>query len=269
MSPISDDVAATVDLDRYPLHEADSNRLNALVAGCRHDVEVDGMFNLPGLLRPGAPERIVAGLRQTIDERAFLHSRAHNIYFSDSVDGVPADDPALARVTTINRTICADQMAASPVVALYRWPPLIDFLARALGKPALYEMDDPLACANVMSYRAGEALNWHFDRSAFTTTLLLQAPDDGGIFEYRSDLRSLDAPNHAGVAALLRGEDDRVRTLDLAAGTLNVFKGVNTAHRVTPVRGGRDRIIAVFSYYDTPGVGFSDDERIGFYGRAS
>ena len=52
-----------------------------------------------------------------------------------------------------------------------------------------------------------------------------------------------------------------------APGTLNVFKGKNTAHRVSPVEGDRPRIIAVFSYYETPDVCFSDAERLGFYGR--
>ena len=37
-------------------------------------------------------------------------------------------------------------------------------------------MDDRIAGANVMTYYDGEARNWHFDRSEFTTTLLLQAP---------------------------------------------------------------------------------------------
>jgi hypothetical protein len=57
--------------------------------------------------------------------------------------------------------------------------------------------------------------------------------------------------------------------MSLAAGTLNVFAGKNTAHRVTPVRGARSRVVAVFSYYDNPGVTFSSAERIGFYGRAA
>jgi hypothetical protein len=112
-------------------------------------------------------------------------------------------------------------------------------------------------------------LNWHFDRSEFTTTLLLQAPDDGGSFQYRRDLRSDGDPNYDGVAALVRGEDPDVRTLALTAGTLNVFKGKNTAHRVTPVVGERDRVIAVLSYYEQPDVMFSKEERVGFYGRAS
>ena len=74
-------------------------------------------------------------------------------------------------------------------------------------------------------------------------------------------------PNYEGVARLLAGHDERVQTLPLAPGTLNVFKGKNTAHRVTPVEGHRARIIAVFSYYETPDVTFGDRERLGFYGR--
>jgi hypothetical protein len=37
---------------------------------------------------------------------------------------------------------------------------------------------------------------------------------------------------------------------------------------VSTVKGARERIIAVFSYFDRPGVVFSKEEQIGFYGRA-
>ena len=136
-----------------------------------------------------------------------------------------------------------------------------------MEKPRLFPMADPLGRLNVMAYREGERLNWHFDRAEFTITVLLQAPLKGGDFQYRSGLRSDADPNYEGVARLLAGEDDHVKTLPLAPGTLNVFKGKNTAHRVTPVEGDRARIIAVFSYYETPDVTFSDKERLGFYGR--
>ena len=57
----------------------------------------------------------------------------------------------------------------------------------------MFTMRDPSARMNVMRYGNGEALNWHFDRSEFTTTLLLQSPSAGGEFQYRSDLRTDDA----------------------------------------------------------------------------
>ena len=120
-----------------------------------------------------------------------------------------------------------------------------------------------------MSYREGEALNWHFDRSEFTTTLLLQEPSGGGDFQYRSDLRTDSDPNYDGVARLLEGNDPEVKTLKLSAGTLNVFKGKNTIHRVTPCKGPQERYIAVFSFYERPGVVFSKEEQTGFYGRAA
>ena len=96
-----------------------------------------------------------------------------------------------------------------------------------------------------MSYTEGEALNWHFDRSEFTTTLLLQAPEGGGDFEYRTDLRAAEDPNYDGVARLLRGEDPDVRLLRLSPGALNVFRGINTPHRVTGLNGGRCRFVLV------------------------
>jgi hypothetical protein len=143
------------------------------------------------------------------------------------------------------------------------------FLAQVMGMSSLYTMADPLACANVMGYYAGEGLNWHFDRSEFTTTLLLQAPRQGGDFQYRQALRSDQDPNYEGVARLLRGEDPEVATLTLGAGDLNVFKGKNTAHRVTPPLDDLARVITVFSYYETPGRMFSDEENLGFYGRTN
>ena len=43
---------------------------------------------------------------------------------------------------------------------------------------------------NVMAYREGEALNWHFDRSEFTTTLLLQQAEAAATsVPHRSQLR--------------------------------------------------------------------------------
>ena len=257
-----------LDLDRFPLDQPGSAAWQALVDRCRADLAAHGMFNLDGLMHPQVAAREVASMAPKFDSASLRHEREHNIYFLKSVDGLPDDHPALTRFQTSNRTLCADQIAGSALIHLYDWPEFATFLAATMDRPVLHIMDDPLARVNVMSYGAGQALNWHFDRSEFTTTLLLQAPDAGGDFEYRTGLRSDEDPNYDGVARMLQGEDGQVKLLTLAPGTLNVFKGKNTAHRVTPVQGPRDRVIAVFSYYDRPGVLFSEDERIGFYGRA-
>ena len=256
-----------LDLDRYPVDRLDTPAGEALVEACQAELERDGMFNLPGFVRTAVIEQAATELRPLIDTIAFTHRRSHNIYFRREVPGLEPGHPALRSFDTISQTLCGDQIAATIIGRIYDWTPLADFLAAVMEKPKLYLMEDPLARVNVMGYRAGEALNWHFDRSQFTTTLLIQEPKAGGEFQYRTDLRSEDDPNYDGVVRFIEGQDPLVKTLPQKAGTLNVFKGKNTVHRVTPVVGERDRIVAVFSYYERPGVLFSAEERIGFYGR--
>ncbi|MDB4558841.1 2OG-Fe(II) oxygenase [Amylibacter sp.] len=257
-----------LDLTRFPIDRPDTPEWQNLVDRCRADIVADGMFNLDGLLRPAVAAEVAVGLMPKFEAESFEHARMHNIYFKKSIPDVADDHPALTQFETSNRTLCGDQLGQGALMALYEWPPFAQFLAACMGKETLHTMADPLARVNVMAYREGQALNWHFDRSEFTTTLLLQAPEQGGGFEYCSNLRSEDDPNYDGVARLLRGQE-ATREITLSAGTLNVFAGKNTAHRVTPVEGGTDRVIAVFSYYETPDVMFSEEERVGFYGRAS
>ena len=258
-----------LDLDRYPLHAPGSAAWLALVEECRAALAAEGMFNLEGLMRPAARTQALAEVMPVMESGSFLHSRSHNIYFRRDIAALAPGHAALRESVTSNRQICADQIASSVLLDVYEWAPLAQFLAATLDKPALHMMADRLARVNVMEYRAGETLGWHFDRSEFTTTLLLQSPVEGGAFEYRTALRSAEDPNYAGVAALMGGEDPAVQSLTATAGTLNVFKGKNTAHRVTPVGGPRGRVIAVFSYYERPGVVFSAEEQLGFYGRTA
>jgi len=202
-----------VDLARWPIDRLQDPEGQALVAQCQADLKADGMFNLEGFLKPEAIDRIVSDVVPVLASDSFTHERRHNIYFKKSVDGLPEDHPVLMEFETSNCTICADQFEDSDIYKLYQWPAFREFLAATLGKAVLYPMDDMLACANVMSYRAGQALNWHFDRSEFTTTLLLQAPEAGGDFQYSKDLRSDAKPNYAGVVRLLQGEDENLRTI--------------------------------------------------------
>lgn len=257
-----------LNLHNYPINASGTRAYDDLVVQCQRDLDETGMFNLPAFMLPESVETLAQTLAPRFASEAFTHARAHNIYFKRDVPDLPPDHPAQLELTTINHTLCTDQLGGTPIRDLYEWPPFAAFLADVMGKPRLHRMDDPIAGLNAMAYNHGEALNWHFDRSEFTITLLLQAPEKGGAFQYRSNLRTEYDPNFDGVARMLAGEDDHVRTLHQEPGTLNVFKGVNTAHRVTPVEGNRARIIAVFCYYEHAGAAFTKEERLGFYGRA-
>jgi hypothetical protein len=258
-----------LDLERYPLDRPDSREAAALVDVCRGQLAANGMFNLEEFVRPSAIARAEAELQPLAEQSSFTHQRTHNVYFRPDFPGLPADHPALTPLETTNHTVCGDQLSGTIVNRIYEWQPLVEFVARVIERPRLHLMKDPLARLNVMEYRAGEALNWHFDRSEYTTTLLLRPAAAGGEFEYRSGLRTDADPNYDGVARVLQGRDPAVAVNPLGAGTLNVFAGRNTLHRVSPVRGGQSRLIAVFCYYERPDVKFSDEESIGFYGRTA
>lgn len=257
-----------LDLETYPLDRPDSPEYARLVADCRARLAADGMFDLPGFLRPAVAKAAAEAAKPAMATQSHRHARMHNIYFRDSVEGLTDDHPAMAKVETVNHTLCADQLAGNPVLDLYAWQPFADFLAATMGKEVLHRMEDPMARVNIQASRDGEALNWHFDRSEFTTTILLQAPEEGGELEYRKDLRSAENPNFDGVAAVLRGEDPEVRKIGLNVGALNVFRGVDTLHRVVRVKGPTERLVAIFAFFDRPGVAMTPKEQIGFYGRS-
>ena len=256
-----------IDLQKYPLHRLDSEAGRDLVDQCQRALDEAGLFNLAGFLLPTAIDQAVSNLADELENHSFTHERLHNIYFLPEVDNLSENHPALKQFKTINHTVCSDQIRDNVLIELYEWPAFADFLAAVMNKPKLYQMDDEISRLNVMGYSAGEALNWHFDRSEFTTTLLLQAPEAGGEFEYRTGLRTDIDPNYDGIGEFLTGDQSDITTLPLEAGTLNVFRGKNTLHRVSPIVGEHQRVIAVFSFYENAGVQFSNEEKMGFYGR--
>ena len=115
-------------------------------------------------------------------------------------------------------------------------------------------------------------LHTSLPNSSFAVTLLLQAPEAGGVFEYVAGARDAAAGEHgfATVDAVLDGEADAdVATLDFAPGDLVLFRGRDALHRVTPTVGDVTRILVVFAFNDEPGVRLSESALATFYGRSS
>jgi hypothetical protein len=137
---------------------------------------------------------------------------------------------------------------ASLLRQLYYWPPFRDFLAELLGLEALHPFADPCQAINISVLGAGGCQPWHFDSAAFTVTLMLQAAHSGGHFEYAPGVRAPDDQNYAGVAAVLAGVREGVCTLALEPGTLSIFRGEESLHRVSPVEGDCLRLLATYLF---------------------
>lgn len=71
------------------------------------------------------------------------------------------------------------------------------------------------------------------------------------------------------MAAVLDGDRSKVISLDPAAGTLTLFRGHRSLHRVSPVEGERTRVNAVLAYGDRPGMRLNELTQRLFYGRVA
>jgi len=151
---------------------------------------------------------------------------------------------------------------------LYESDVLLDFVRRCLGLDVLHRYADPFGALNLAVMRDGDRLGWHFDMTDFVVSIALQSSDQGGDFENAKQIRSANDENHDGVAEILRGDfGDRVRTEPMTPGTLMLFNGRWSLHRVTRIEGATPRYVALLAYDTKPGTDSSDTLKMSRYGR--
>ena len=109
---------------------------------------------------------------------------------------------------------------------LYYCEPLKQFLAECLNKEDLFFYDDPISNMIINVVKQGEKFNWHFDTNEVTITMLLQAADSGGIFEYVPCLRKPDDESFVEVSIELKSDRSRLKKLGLKAGDLQFFRKI-------------------------------------------
>lgn len=258
-----------IDIERYPIDDLASAEGRALVARCRADLGAQGASQLEGFLRPQAVERLVAEALSLTDA-AFPNTAVHNVYFEDVDESLPANDARRIMQRASQATVAYDQIPGDAGIrALYEWDPLLEFVAAALDKHPFYRNADPLGALNLVHYREGDELGWHFDRAEFVVTLMLQPASVGGDFEYVPNLRTAAEENYEEVQALLLGDRSRVINMPSQAGTLAFFRGRHSIHRVTPIEGERLRTNAVLSYADRPDSRLNSLTQELFYGRTA
>jgi hypothetical protein len=257
-----------VDLDRYPIHPDGCTDRTSFVAECRRQFETDGALALVGFIRPDALAAMHAEAVSVAD-RAFVGEKRHNVYLIDDDPAYPADHPRNRGERTQISTVADDLIPVGALRALYDWPVFRRFVADVLGLETLYPYVDPLASLNVTVGRTGEQLGWHFDNSDFAITLQLQAAESGGAFEYVPNIRTADEQGFSEVSQVLDGNHPGVRTLSIRPGTLVIFRGRYSVHRVTPIEGQTSRMMAILSYDSSPGVMMTETTRRRFYGRVA
>ena len=262
--------APPIDFSRYPLDAGDPAAVAELVDECRAQLERQQYCSLPGFIRADA-------IAELVEETMPLLARANparswrNCYLQrDKTPELGDDHPRNLFNHASYRMIAADLFAASSALKqLYYWPPFQSMVAGIVGVNRLYPNEDPLQPVNVICYGDGDQSAWHYDSTnAFTMTLMLQAAQEGGLFELAPNTRKgPDDEDIPYMREVLRGGRERVETVSREAGELTIFRGCNSLRRVSPVAGDRLRMMAVFVYEEEPGIRGDPEVNQTVYGR--
>ena len=256
-----------IDLEAYPLDGRDPRGYAEAIRSAQAQLATDGCCVLPSFIRTSA-------LPALVDEADAVAGQAHrsfnrtNAYFSEDDPNLSEQDPRRRFYDRSNAFVPADNFGPdSGLRAIYEYAPFQNFIREALGAADFYRYADPLADVIINVVEEGDGFPWHFDTNDFTVTLAIQNGEAGGVFEYAPGLRSAEDECFDAVVDVLDGRSDRVRSLNLVPGDLQIFKGRYSLHRVTPVIGARRRYVGIFSFVETEGMVGSVERTRQLYGR--
>ncbi len=246
---------ALLNHQRYPIDDTDNEARRAAVDRCRRSLVADGCAVIEGFLSEKGLGLLLEEATERKSKAYFSSSKSTNVYFSNDDPSLPGDHPRRVFLERSNGFVSSDNFGEETASRrLYRWPALTRFIADCLGKDHLYVYDDPVSNMIVNVGRPGTCFNWHFDTNEFTITMLLNAAESGGFFEYVPNLRSAQDECYADVRKVLEGDRSKVIRLDLMPGDLQLFLGRFSLHRVTKNTGSTDRLLLIMSYAERPGM---------------
>ncbi|WP_419905041.1 HalD/BesD family halogenase [Kiloniella sp.] len=256
-----------IDLNRYPLSDPSSPSYQELLSGIHADLAEDGCAVLRGFIRPERIPELIAEADAVAAKGHRSFSRT-NAYFTQDDPSLPESHPLRRFYDRSNSFVPADNFPDDTILRnIYEWSAFPNFIQAALGEDNFYRYADPLADVIINTVEEGGGFPWHFDTNNFTVTLAIQNGLEGGEFEYCPNIRNSRDENYPAVQEVLEGTSNRVKTLRLEPGDLQIFKGRFALHRVKPVEGDRKRYVAIFSYVEADGMVGSPERTKQLYGR--
>ena len=251
-----------IDLEQYPLRNENFR------AECKRTLDENGALVMRNFVKPAA----IASIQtegETNQHLAYYTVNSHNIYLKPSDLQYPSDHPRNRKVSSSKGCITTDQIPDKSMLhTLYSATEFRQFLCAVLSEAELHEYGDALSSINLHYASEGQELGWHFDNSSFAITLMIQNPEKGGVFEYVKNVRDADSGDmNYELSREILDDNVPVKTLAMDAGALVLFRGRNTIHRVTPVKGNRTRILVLLAYNTKPDISLSESAQMTFFGR--
>jgi hypothetical protein len=264
--PTATDPATIVDTERYPVHDLD--RARSAIGTASTGVRGKGVAILDGFLRPAALAEIVAEADR-LAPLGHAEDVAGTPYLNLPDESFPVDHPRQYVSRSALTAVAYDLFPPNSLLrALYEWDAFVGFVSAVLGRSSLYRYADPLGALNVATMYDGDELGWHFDQTDFVVSIALRSSEKGGEFEAASRVRGDDDQCYDDVSRVLRGEADAsIETIPMMPGTLMLFEGRYSLHRVTPIQGAVPRHVALLAYDTKPGTDSTELLKLVRYGR--
>lgn len=256
---------ALIDLDRYPVDMPEHPSLATAIAAAKAGLAKEGCARIAGFIRPDKR----ALLAQETEDLASdaLHSKdEYTPYGTPSDPDYPTDHPRSCTHRTTSGSVTKDLIPESTrIQALYRCEPFKAFIAACMETDTIHEFADPMRGLIINTMSDGNSLGWHFDANEFVVSLMTKRAAGGGDFDYCPAIRKPGDENYPAVRAVLHGDRQAVKTLDLQVGDLQIFFGRYSMHQVSTVRGTRHTVI--FGYAREPGFIGNVASTMRIYGR--
>ena len=245
-----------VDIATYPLDQPNSVAYKSAVAEARSQLQDDGCAVIKNLLRPTAVKIISQEIIERKSNTHFSTSKMNPYFHSTKNPEYPDHHPVNTFIERSSGFIPGDSWDASLAIdILFRSEMLTNFIRDALETQAVHCYADPLAGLTANILDPGQQFAWHFDTNEFAVTAMIDEADYGGLFQYVPLIRTPDNESFERIQKVLDDDCSEVKTLELHAGDLQIFRGRHSLHRVTRVpKTSRPRHAAIFAYTADPGV---------------
>ena len=258
-----------IDLAKYPIDKLESKQGHDLIDFIKQQLKQDGSCVLPDFVTKEALQLMVEQA-ETLSALAYPGPTAVTPYYFNYKIGenleVDENHPVKRKGKRHLSQIASDLIPSHHLLSeLFHSPLMTKFLGVVLNKK-VYQNSDRYQSLNINMQDQGGCQQWHFDTAHMVTTLLLQAPHAGGVFEYSPNIRSETSENFEEVRKVMDGNADSIKQLHLESGMLSLFQGHYSIHRVTAVQGNTKRIQAILGYTTQPDLKGNLESSILHYG---
>ena len=251
-----------VNIEKHPINKEEYVRY------CNKQIQENSILIMNNFLNKDCLNELIDEALK-LQDSAFYCSTNHTILLNKQNKSLDYNDPTNIEVISDKGCVPHDLInKKSKLNLLYKSFLFKKFLKGVLNLNNLYPYKDTLSSINYNYYQKNQQLGWHFDNASFAITLMIQASDSGGEFEYVNKGRDYNK-NFIDKSFLKKILNSSIKPKKINAipGTLILFYGRNYLHRVTPVSSDKSRILVTLNYNEEQGIKLSENARLTFFGR--